>query len=483
MRETLRTEDLSLRISTWDLGDIAEAIEGRLQGDSGAADLQPAAVSTDTRSLESGDLFFALRGERFDGHSFLEEAVTGGAAGLVVERGHVDASWEVPTLFVDDTTAALGRLGAAIWQEATDEGLHSIAVTGSNGKTTTKELLATLWGGRGSVHATPGNLNNAIGLPLTLCGLPLEADTAILEMGANAPGEIRELIAMAPAAQRIITSIGYAHTEGFGSIEGVRRAKSEIAESADRDTQVIVPYTERTHLSVDAQPGRVATFGEEPGSDVRVVAYEPVAGSGARVELIGLGRVAHVELGPPGRHNARNLAAAIATLWLRGLDLRDRDLRRLRDDLELPGGRWREVEVAGHQIVDDAYNANPSSVRASAKTFVEWSSSMDRRRVVVLATMLELGDTARQHHERVAADLAQTEELDDLVFVGDHAEAMARAAEGTGRADLDVHRMPGAEAVAEWLATTAPSAVLLKGSRGAGLESVVELLRSGSVSD
>jgi UDP-N-acetylmuramoyl-tripeptide--D-alanyl-D-alanine ligase len=483
MRETLRPEEQNLRVSTWDFGDIAEAIEGRLEGDPGVEDRQPAAVSTDTRSLESGDLFFALRGERFDGHTFLEEAVSGGACGVVVERDHVDVTWEVPTFRVDDTAAALGRLGAAIWQEATEEGLHSIAVTGSNGKTTTKELLATLWGSRGTVHATPGNLNNAIGLPLTLCGLPLQADTAILEMGANAPGEIRELIAMAPAAQRIITSIGYAHTEGFGSIEGVRRAKSEIAESADRDTQVIVPYTERTHLSVDAQPGRVATFGEEPGSDVRVVAYEAVAGSGARVELIGLGRVAHVELGLPGRHNARNLAAAIATLWLRGLDLRDRDLRRLRDELELPAGRWRVVEVAGHQIVDDAYNANPSSVRASAKTFVEWSSSKERRRVVVLATMLELGDAARRHHERVAVDLAQTEELDDLVFVGDHAEAMARAAEDVGRPDLEVYRMSGAEAIAEWLTFTAPSAVLLKGSRGAELESVIKMLKSGSVSD
>ena len=481
MRESLRT-DRTLRVSTWTLAKIAESVDGRLNH-TDRAPVTPRAVSTDTRTLQQGDLFFALRGERFDGHDFLEEAVSAGASGLVVEADDGDVDESVPTVLVDDTTVALGRLGAGIWSEATDDGLHSIAVTGSNGKTTTKELLATLWSGLGAVHATPGNLNNAVGLPLTLCGLPVEADVSILEMGANAPGEIRELIAMAPAAQRIITSIGYAHTAGFGSIEGVRRAKSEIAESADADAQVIVPHGERPRLSVDSGPARVVTFGEDSEADIRVVGYEPSESGGARVRLAGLGRQLQVQLGLPGRHNARNLAAALATVWLRDIDPEPGSVRRLKDSLDLPAGRWREVEVAGHRIVDDAYNANPSSVRASAEAFIEWAAAGDRRRVVVLGTMLELGDSARQHHERVAADLADNEELDDLVFVGDHAEAMVRAAESADRPSLNVHRMTGADAVAEWLGSTDPAAVLLKGSRGAGLEAVIELLESGSADD
>ncbi|MFU8807359.1 MAG: UDP-N-acetylmuramoyl-tripeptide--D-alanyl-D-alanine ligase, partial [Bradymonadaceae bacterium] len=240
----------NLRIQGWPLPRIAAAMGGTTSSSNGAG---IPAVSTDTRSLGQGDLFVALEGESFDAHDFIDQAVLAGAGALVVHRD-VEAPTAVPLIRVDDTFAALSRLGQALWQEAREEGLHTVAVTGSNGKTTTKEILASLWGTLGSVHATVGNLNNHIGVPLTLCALPARCDHLIVEMGANGAGEIRGLIALAQARERIITSIGFAHIEGFGSVDGVRRAKAEIFENADASTVAIVPYSEKSRLIPEGFP-------------------------------------------------------------------------------------------------------------------------------------------------------------------------------------------------------------------------------------
>ena len=214
---------MTLWIERYSLADVAATTGGRLTEDSHAS-ARPNAVGTDTRSLAPGALFFALRGERFDGHDFVEQAASAGACAVVVDT---EQPVDVPQIVVSDCLVALQQLGADIFRRASDEGLRSIALTGSNGKTTTKELLVAVWRACGAhVHATKGNFNNHIGVPLTLCALPVGADTIIIEMGTNQFGDIEELVALAPADLRVLTSIGYAHLENLGNLDGVRRAKS-----------------------------------------------------------------------------------------------------------------------------------------------------------------------------------------------------------------------------------------------------------------
>lgn len=469
------------RIGNWTLGRIAEAVGGALDGESGAA---PAGVSTDTRSLDAGELFVALRGPNFDGHDFVEEAARNGAVGAVVFRDFA-AEGEflegVPLIRVDDTREALAELGRAIWREAREEGLHTIDLTGSNGKTTTKEMLAAIWSTRGEVYSTPGNFNNEIGLPLTLCGLPERCDHLVLEMGANARGEIAGLIRLAPGDERLITSIGLAHTEGFGSVDGIRRAKSEIFEAATSGALAVVPASERSKLRLEAFPGEVWTFGEGSDADLRLVEYSKVEeGSGPfEAVLEWRDRRICIELDLPGRHNGRNLACALSTLVARGRTLDVESLEGALREMELPGGRWNRTRREDLSFIDDAYNANPSSVRASFEAFLEVEPDADfdaakLRRVAVLGEMHELGDEAPRLHREVAGEIAGHSALDAFCAVGEFSESMARAARRISRGDLEVAACRETEEVAEWLLDRRPAFVWMKASRGCALERVIE---------
>lgn len=487
------TAGQTLRISTWELERIADTVGGRLTGADGAEGRRtPAAVSTDTRSIGEGELFVALRGENFDAHDFVDEAFGAGAAAAIVEQGWErppgwsDDDRSHPVIEVADTHRALTNLGHAIWLEARDEGLHTINVTGSNGKTTTKELLSSIWSTVGKVHATPGNLNNDIGVPLTLCALPLECDHFICEMGANAGNEIAELIRMAPGAERIITSIGYAHTEGFGGLEGVRRAKSEIMEVADEHTTGIVPESEREALGVEAGfPGRILSFGPEEGADVRVLKYDLRVEQAAEVTLECQGEELRLPLGIPGRHNALNLAASLATMWARGVRP---DREALADSLmgvDLPGGRWREVSHGDFHFVDDAYNANPTSMRAAARAFLEWAQrrAEERRCIVVIGSMHELGERSEELHAEVAADLADYDGLDAICAVGEYAEVMVegvRRRDDAGAERAEIIAVESAEQAAAWTAEAGPAFVFLKASRAARLERIIDMFDQDS---
>ncbi len=471
------------RIASWELSRIAQATGGELV-DAAAAQVCPTAVSTDTRAIGPGELFVALRGENFDAHDFIDQAEEAGAVAAIVERT-AGLDTELALIVVDDTLAALTALGRAIWREATAEGLHTINVTGSNGKTTVKEMLASLWQAQGEVFATPGNLNNHIGVPLVLCAIPEGCEHLVLELGANAAGEISHLVALAPGTERIITSIGVAHVEGFGSVDGIRRAKSEIFEGADARTTAIVPHAERDNLIAADFPGAVITVGFEADADLRVEQLQQQAvdsgerdggRGGQRVRITRGDEAWEVELSLPGAHHGLNAAVSLATLLAGGLSPTSEECSARLSTLSLPQGRWREVEVDGLRFVDDAYNANPSSVKASFDAFMQTPDTAQRARIAVIGEMLELGDAAERWHREVAEALAANAELDGFVAVGPYARRMADAAREHAGGALVAAAFDSVEAVADWLSDRGSAFVFLKASRGARLERVVDLL-------
>jgi UDP-N-acetylmuramoyl-tripeptide--D-alanyl-D-alanine ligase len=488
--------DAKLRVARWSPGKIARAVDGELRGDARAHIGQ---VSTDTRTMEAGSLFVALRGERFDAHAFLADAVDGGATGVMVGESPTDATvrsaidgGDVWCLRVEDTEEALISLAKAVWREADEGGMHTVDVTGSNGKTTTKELLESLWGSQGPTYATPGNYNNRIGVSLTLCGLPADTDHAIIEMGANAPDEIDELIRMAPGRERIITSIAPAHLEGFGSLDGVRRAKSEISHESGRETSMIVPVSEREHLYLGNFRGEVVTFGKSgEGADIeytrRVENTDPDVAQ--EVTLRGLGREWRVPLGLPGAHNASNLAAAVATGWSREVDFEASAARAL-VDVELPSGRWRRREVGGVAFVDDAYNANPASMESSLRAFLESEVPQDaeQRVVLVVGEIAEMGVDAQAWHHRVGARLAEVctsseVAVDGACMVGEYREALAAGFQSEGSGTASLLAVDDIGAAADWLVERRPTTVWMKASRAAELERLIPMVERLTATD
>lgn len=469
-----------LRIQTWSLGRVARKIEGQLISPRIEAE-PPRAVSIDTRTLEGGELFFAIRGERFDGHDFLAEAIQKGAHSLVVDDLEAVPQGKIPFIVVEDTLKALSELGHALWQEARQQGLHTVAVTGSNGKTTTKEILRALWSTQGAVWATPGNLNNHIGVPLTLCALPERCDHLILEIGANHPGEVDGLIELAPAEERVITSIGQAHLEGFGSIAGIRKAKSEVFHHSQKTTAAIVPVEEREALIPDNFRGKIVTFGHEEEADIRVELLGPAQtgeGAGSAIRISKDDRKWELELPFPGAHNARNLAAALATLFCQQIYPEADEINGALRAISLPDGRLRALKLGAMELLDDAYNANPSSMRASFEAFELWCGERSGgRRVAVIGDMFELGEAAEREHRELAMWLARRQSADDIAFVGEFAPLMAEAAMGIAQGPR-VHLFGSVEDVASWLVELGPAQVFLKGSRGNRLERIIEWIEA-----
>jgi UDP-N-acetylmuramoyl-tripeptide--D-alanyl-D-alanine ligase len=461
-----------LRIATWPLARIAETVDGALVG--AAPDATVERLSTDTRDLDDGALFVALVGERFDAHDFLEDARDAGATAAIVHNESAARRAEIAAIVVDDTLAALQTLGHAIWTEATREGLRTVSLTGSNGKTTVKEMTAAIFSRAGATYATPGNLNNHIGVPLTLCALPKSTEFLVAEMGANAVGDIAELIEMAPGQTRIITSIGAAHLEGFGGLDGVRRGKSEIFNDARPDDVGVVPHTERKRLYMEAFDGRVLTVGEAEGADTRLTGYVPGGGRPrATLEIRGCEQAYVLPI--PGRHHALNLGTALAAMLAEGIELSPEQIQAALDELVLPGGRWREEQVGAIRFIDDAYNANPTSTVASFDAFMQIED--ERPRIAVIGEMLELGETAEQQHIDVAERIAASDGLHGFAAVGPYADAMADAASVAPEA----HAFADAKQAGDWLADAGSQLggllVFLKGSRGARLEDVIERTR------
>jgi UDP-N-acetylmuramoyl-tripeptide--D-alanyl-D-alanine ligase len=455
--------------------DIVRGTQGALvAGDLG---VPVTGVSIDSRRLTIGEAFFAIRAAR-DGHDFLRDAAARGASCLVVHNLPDDMPPSVPTVLVDDTTRALGRLAA--YHRARFD-VPVAAVTGSNGKTTTKEMMAGVLSALGPVLKPEGSFNNQWGLPLTLLRLSPEHRAMALELGANTPGEIESLAAICRPTVGVVTVVQGAHTEFFGSLDGVAHEKSALVRAIPPDGAVVLNADDPRVLAMHTQSrARVLYFSTRPGADV-VAASPAVDGSDGLRFTLGIGQARRpLQLAFAGRHNVTNALAAAGVGRALGLSIEQIALGL--ESARPVKGRcvWRP---AGRiRILDDTYNANPGSVGASLETLA--ATSEGRRRVVVFGDMLELGDSSESAHREMGRAVAASGAA-EFVGLGRWAQVAVEAARAAGLAESH-HVTTFEDAVALMLKRLAPGdAVLVKGSRGMRMERVVDALvaRFGGAGD
>ncbi len=448
----------------WTLDRIQQALGDELTGARPLGTTPVAGIATDTRSISAGDCFVALRGETFDAHSFLAEAVAKGAAALVVHDAAKAARLGVPVFVVRDTLKALWALASYRRRAWGGAGKPIIAVAGSNGKTSTKELtrgaLSTVY----DVHATSGNLNNHVGVPLTLLALPDSADLAIVEVGTNHPGEVAALGALMEPTVAIVTSVGEEHLEGLGDVAGVLREEIAIC----RGTAVAVTPASQPEIAAAARPlaGRVLSAGLEAGN-VRPDAYS--MGDDGFGSLT-FGDVT-VRLAIPGAHMLRNAMLAVATAHVCGIPV-TQAAPGLAGVQPLPM-RGTQRELGRATLINDAYNANPASMR-EAIAFLD-AIKTTRQRVLVLGSMLELGASSEAYHREIA-ERALASSASVVAGVGELGRALERLGTKNGRVVV----AETAEALWPQLAPRlSPDAVvLLKASRGVRLERLEPMIEA-----
>jgi UDP-N-acetylmuramoyl-tripeptide--D-alanyl-D-alanine ligase len=445
-----------------------------------------AGVSIDTRTLGAGELYIAIRGDRFDGADFADAAVSAGAGGVVVSRERartpIVGQAEPPpdstpvTIAVDDTTVALQALAHAVRVES---GAKVVAITGSAGKTTTKEVTAEFLGAKYRVIRNRGNFNNHIGLPLSLIELTARPDVAVVELGMSHAGEIRTLIRIAEPDVRVWTNVGDAHVGFFGSVDAIADAKAEILEGATPDGVLVANADDdRIAARTSSFAGRVVTFGIERPAEVRAEAVvdRGIDGMSARVST----PRGSIDLTTPlvGRGNLANVLAAIAV----GVEC-DVPLAAIAERgsrLQPAPHRGEVVRLAkGVVVIDDSYNASPAATRRALD--VLRASGGAGRRVAVLGEMLELGDRSVALHEDVGRAAAAAR-LDLLITVGgEAAAALGDAAVAGGLSRTRLRHLATSDQAAEALAASIQPGdlVLVKGSRGVRTDKVVDRLKAG----
>ena len=437
-----------------DLATAAKVIRGRVQGDPVAF----RGLSTDSRNVERGSLFIALRGPRFDGNRYVADALAQGAVAALVDRAQPDTG---PLLLVDDSRRALGALGRW-WREQVAPAL--VGVTGSNGKTTVKQMLTGILSGVGRTSATRGNLNNEIGVPLTLARLREDDAFAVVEMGANHVGEIAYLASLARPDVAVVTNARAAHLEGFGSLEQVARGKGELFESLAPDGVAVInaddPFAALWLQLADGRP--VLDFGIDSPARIRGTMLD----NAGRCRISLAGESLEITLPVPGRHNLHNaLAAAAAAQALRvpaaaiaaGLESFEPPERRL---------RLRDA-TGGARLLDDSYNANPASLEAGVGVLV----AMPEEPWLALGDMAELGEQAAELHFE-AGRMARDHGVRRLYGFG---PLSAHAVRGFGQGARHFAELEDLVAALEQDLTRGV-ALLVKGSRSMGMEIVVERL-------
>lgn len=444
----------------WLLSQVAAAVNGCLVG----ADVALNGVSTDTRGVAAGQLFIALRGERFDAHDFLAPAVASGAAALLVaDEDKLPAG--VPAVVVADTRLALGALAAA-WRAAFS--LPVIAVTGSNGKTTTKEMVAAILKAAfgDAVLATRGNFNNDIGLPLTLLGLNASHRAAVIEMGMNHPGEIGYLAPIGAPTVALVTNAQRAHLEGMGDMDEVAREKGSIFAGLPAGGIAVVNADDHyaDFWRDMAKPHTVRSFGIDHAADVHGVVHQH--GLETQLELQAPEGQVALRLSIPGRHNARNAVAAAAACLAAGLPM-----AAVQAGLEsfsgVKGRLQRRAGKNGADILDDTYNANPDSVRAG----IDVLASTIGRKLLVLGDMGEIGEASGQYHDEIGG-YAKSQGIDRLFALGDAAQQAVRNFGEGARHYCNVDKLIAAVDKELGPDTT----VLVKGSRFMKMERVADAL-------
>jgi UDP-N-acetylmuramoyl-tripeptide--D-alanyl-D-alanine ligase len=448
---------------------------------SGTGDASVNGVTTDSRAGASGKLFVALVGERFDGHRFATDAAKNGAAALLVKRGHSVVSG-VPVVEVDDTLAALGALGRAHRKRW---GGTVVAVAGSAGKTTTKAVIAAALEAvaPGAVHATKGNLNNRIGVPMVLLGLDASVKLAVVEIGTNTRGEVADLAAIVEPNVGVLTLVDIEHSEGLGSIDEIEDEEGALFRALPKAGTAIANGDDERAVRqlLRATAKKKLTYGTRGSADYRVLRREGVGIGGSTIILErprGRGRET-IALDVPliGLPSALSVAAAVAASdRVAGRSVpKDKLARALSREALGEPGRLRPVELKDHTVVlDDSYNANPASVRAAVAAAREIADDRGARLVLVLGEMRELGAEAAPQHDRVGRDIGESGAA-VLVAVGGEAARFVAPAMALG---VDAAFSDDAEhAAGEVLSKVRPGdVVLVKASRGVHVEHVVEEL-------
>ncbi|HJU27032.1 MAG TPA: UDP-N-acetylmuramoyl-tripeptide--D-alanyl-D-alanine ligase [Rhodanobacteraceae bacterium] len=447
---------LNLRLS-----EIALWTHGGLHG----ADAQARGVSTDTRKLAPGELFVAIEGERHDGHEHLAQAVERGAAGAMVMR-RIDVG--LPQVVVADTVLALGDLASAVRAQRR---ARVAGITGSNGKTTVKTLAASILQRAGPTHSNAGNLNNEIGLPLSLLAMPENARYAVLEMGAGKPGDIAYLAAIARPEVGLVNNIASAHLERMGSLEGVAETKGALYQALPADGTAVINADDAFEGFFTGLAGarRVLRFGFSGNADVRAEAVETRAEDGAFTLVTPQGSQ-RVHLPLPGRHSVANALAAAAIAH--ALDVPLAVIAAGLENATAVGGRLqRRAAAGGWHVIDDSYNANPGSTAAAIETLALQAGE----RWLVLGDMAELGANAAVLHAQIG-ERARDAGVDALFSVGALSAHAARAFGTNAR-----HFATQPELVAALREALRPGVtVLVKGSRSSAMERVVAGLLDGN---
>ncbi len=446
------------------LAEAREWLQATLAGArTDAGELWFDGVSTDTRSVGDGQLFVALRGERFDGHEFLGQALTQGAVAAVVDTEVTDVA--IPQLVVSDTVQALADLASA---NRSGSAARLVAITGSSGKTTVREMTGAILAGMGPTLVTEGNLNNHIGVPLTLFRLTPDHQFGAIELGASGLGEIAHTVSITRPQVAILTNAGQAHLEGFGSYQNIVLAKGEIIDGVPADGAVVLNRDDPAFDQWHARAGQRRVLGVSrmghPGADYRA---EAIMATDQGFEFLVLGPDnwrCHLVLGLPGEHNITNALLALAAC--RELGATDQQVQSGLMQVEAVKGRLQVLKPAPDlTLIDDSYNANPASMKAALDVLASYPAP----RLAVLGAMAELGDEANELHRQVG-EHARARGIEKVMVVGAGGNGY-----GTGFGDETEFFPSHEQAVSAIVAgRSGAMTVLVKGSRSSAMDRVVE---------
>ena len=447
------------------IGDIATATGGRLVGADG---LVSGAVHTDSRAVRPGDIFFALPGESTDGHLFAPAAVVNGAALVVVER---ELDLGVPQLVVTDGVIALSDLAREVVSRVRAAGdLRVVAVTGSNGKTTTKNMLSAILGAEGKTVAPVGSFNNEVGAPVSMLGVELDTRYLVVEMGADGVGDVKKLVSVAKPDVGIVLTVGLAHVGKFGSADAIELAKGEMVDDLPESAVAVLNADDPRVARMSARTrARVQWFGLGESADVRAVDVEATA-SGTAFTVVADGQRLPVRLRILGEHHVTNALAAMTAARAVGVPL-ERSVAAL--ETLVRAERWRMEVLEGPRgsiIINDAYNASPDSMSAALKTLAQITRGDELRSVAVLGEMAELGDYADDEHDRIGRLIVRLN-VRQLIVVGHNARHIHNAAGLEGSWDGESVLVETADEAYDLLRDTVREGdvVLVKSSKSAGL--------------
>lgn len=445
--------------------EICTATRGSVQGE--AAGVRFQGICTDTRMVQPGNLFIALIGERFDGHEFVKQALAKGAAGVVISKKPAEMPAGAVAVMVGNTLKALQDIAQFHRRRFS---IPVIAITGSNGKTTTKDLTAAILASKLTVLKTEANFNNEIGLPRTLLNLTKEHQVAVVEMGMRGSGEIAELAAIAEPTAGIVTNVGETHIELLGSLANIAAAKAELVEAVPSQGFVVLNADNAYVKAMSGKAaGKVIFYGIEQPADIQADQIQ-VEGLYTTFTCRCYGAAFPVKLPMIGLHNVYNTLAAVAAAWELGLSAQD--IQTGLDRFQ-PSSMRQQIERVGEYIViNDAYNASPLSMAGAITTLQQVAAG---RSVAVLGDMLELGDVAIAAHQRIGRTAAQSG-VNAVVTVGALAEHIAFAAREAGIKEAVACQNHEDAAMALQKILQPGDTILLKGSRGMKMEKILEML-------